>query len=54
MYTADIKIENYVKNEAAIDPVIPDDTAAVQSTENTGEQTDTADEQAPPEEIVTE
>ena len=47
-------IENYVKNEAAIDPVIPDETAAVQNTENTGEQTDTADEQAPLEEIVTE
>ena len=50
-------IENYVKNEAAIDPVISDETAAVQNTENTGdtgEQTDTADEQAPLEEIVTE
>ena len=47
-------IENYVKNEAAIDPVVPDETATVQNTENTGEQTDTADEQAPLEEIVTE
>ena len=50
-------IENYVKNEAAIDPVITDETAAVQNTENTedaGGQTDTADEQAPLEEIVTE
>lgn len=50
-------IENYVKNEAAMDPVISDETAAVQNAENTGdtgEQTDTVDEQAPLEEIVTE
>ena len=47
-------IENYVKNEAAIDPEIQHETADVQNTENTGEQTDTADEQAPLEDIVTD